>query len=161
MLPQSISFYIGLYQIIVKKQRMSTHTISFLEINISFLQRMQEPEDSIVLGFLCAGLYGRAFQFFMNHLLNELSQILLLLLAEKGTADCLRPIPLRDGRKDVPSVSLHWIVKVQAQVHPSEISHFRNAPTSAHKAVQNLWRSGLRHPAGKADTGRKRAGRGF
>lgn len=112
MLPQSLSFYIGLYQIIVKKQRMSTHIISFLEINFSFLQGAQKPEDSIVLGFLCAGLYGRVSQFFMNHLLNELSQILLLLLAEKGTADRLRPVPLWNGRKDVPCIPLHWIVKV-------------------------------------------------
>ena len=86
---------------------MSTYTISFLEINFSFLQSTQKPEDSIVLGFLCTWAYGRLFQFLMNHLLNELSQILLLLLAEKGTADRLRPIPLRDGGKDVPCVPLH------------------------------------------------------
>lgn len=161
MLLQSLSFYIGLYQIIVKKQRMRSHTISFLEINISFLQRTQEPEDSIVLGFLCTWAYCRMFQLFMYHLLNELSQIVLRLLAEKGAADRLCPVPFWNGRKDVPCVSLHRIVQVEPQVQPSKISHFRHVPTSGHKAVQSPWRSTSRHPAGKADTEPQRAGRGF
>ena len=135
--------------------------VSLLEIIISFLQSTQEPKDRIVLGFLCTWAYRRMFQLLMNHLLNELSQIFLLLLAEKGAADRLRPVTPWNGSKDVPCVPLHRIVKVQAEVHPSEISHSRHAPTSGHKAVQSPWRSTSRHPAGKADTGRKRAGRGF
>lgn len=141
---------------------MRTNVGNYLEVNPPILQGSQESENRIVLGFFRFTCFDiDLFQFLMHHFPDEFPHIFLLPLAEERLTDSVRPMALGDGGQNAPGLSLGGILHVEPQVQPPKISHFRHTPTSGHKAVQSPWRSTSRHPAGKADTGRKRAGRGF